>query len=89
MDGESLSPVSGAARQAWEHAPEKTRSAEECREAAENGDPDAQYWLGVRYRDGIGVSQNYREAWTWLRTLSVIIVIYGLLVKLCLLVIIK
>lgn len=66
-DGESLSTVSGAARPAWEHTPEKTRSALECREAAENGDPDAQYWLGVRYRDGIGVSQNYREAWTWLR----------------------
>lgn len=68
-DGESLSTVSGAARQAWEHAPEKTRSAEECREAAENGDPDAQLaWRQVPRRHrreselqgGLDVAQEVR-----------------------------
>lgn len=39
-----------------------TEAAECYRIAAENGHPDAQYCLGLCYRDGQGVPQNYAEA---------------------------
>lgn len=39
---------------------------EMCKEAAERGDPDAQYELGVRYLHGAGVEQNIKETIKWL-----------------------
>jgi TPR repeat protein len=33
--------------------------------AAEQGDADAQYNLGIRYADGKGVTQDYIEAHMW------------------------
>lgn len=35
------------------------------RKAADQGDADAQYNLGIRYADGKGVSQDYIEAHKW------------------------
>jgi len=35
------------------------------KKAAEQGDEDAQYWLGRMYYDGKGVAQNYEEAFKW------------------------
>jgi uncharacterized protein len=35
------------------------------RELAEQGDPNAQYTLGVMLREGIGVERNYQEAMNW------------------------
>ena len=35
------------------------------RKAAEQGDADAQYNLGIRYADGKGVTQDYIEAHMW------------------------
>ena len=37
------------------------------RKAAEQGDPDAQYNLGLMYDNGNGVQRNYAEALRWLR----------------------
>ncbi len=37
------------------------------RQAAEQGDADAQYNLGVMYNDGQGVAQDYAEAVRWYR----------------------
>ena len=37
------------------------------RQAAEQGDAEAQYSLGYRYATGVGVSQDYAEAARWLR----------------------
>ena len=33
---------------------------------AEQGDADAQLWMGVMYKDGQGVSQDFEEALKWL-----------------------
>ena len=41
--------------------------ARQCRETAKQGDAEAQYQLGSRYRLGRGVSQNYAEAEAWYR----------------------
>jgi len=35
--------------------------------AAKQGDPEAQYKLGLMYRDGLGVTQNKSESRRWLR----------------------
>jgi TonB family protein len=35
-------------------------------EAAEKGDADAQYRLGVLYKNGVGVEQDYVQAYKWL-----------------------
>ena len=35
------------------------------KKAAEQGDADAQYSLGVAYENGYGVEKNYREAVKW------------------------
>jgi hypothetical protein len=35
------------------------------RKAADQGDADAQYNLGIRYADGKGISQDYIEAHMW------------------------
>ena len=37
------------------------------RQAAEQGDGDAQYNIGVKYHDGDGVPQDYAEAVKWYR----------------------
>ena len=49
----------------WQHSWNETGAVERCRMAAEGGDSDAQYWLGVMYRYGRGVSQDYKEALRW------------------------
>ena len=36
-------------------------------EAAQNGDPKAQYYLGVAYSDGKGVVRDYNEACKWFK----------------------
>jgi len=38
-----------------------------CKHHAEQGNPDAQYELGLRYWDGIGIEQNREEADQWFR----------------------
>ena len=43
------------------------RSSEDIRTAAENGDQEAQYNMGLKYADGKGVPQNYAEAVKWIR----------------------
>ena len=36
------------------------------RSLAEQGDPKAQYFLGVMYANGQGVPQDYKKAMTWI-----------------------
>ena len=38
--------------------------------AAEQGDADAQFTLGVMYRDGHGVGVNYKKSMEWFETVS-------------------
>lgn len=45
----------------------KTLSLEELKTKAENGVPEAQYTLGIRYETGDGVPENYTEAVRWYR----------------------
>ena len=45
----------------------KDRKAEQLRQAADQGDAEAQYKLGVRYAEGDGVPQDHREAVKWYR----------------------
>ena len=33
-----------------------------CQPAAEQGDPEAQYYLGLMYNKGFGLKQDYTEA---------------------------
>ena len=40
-------------------------SIENIEKNATQGDPIAQWGLGIRYRDGRGVNQDYRQAFTW------------------------
>ena len=42
-------------------------SAEELRPLAENGDAEAQFNLGSKYRIGFGVLKSYQEAFKWYR----------------------
>jgi TPR repeat protein len=44
-----------------------TTALREWRPLAEQGNADAQYNLGVMYRDGLGVTQDYVEAVKWFR----------------------
>jgi TPR repeat protein len=44
-----------------------TKSVEEIRKAADQGDTDAQRNLGLRYRKGQGVPQDYQQAVEWYR----------------------
>ena len=44
-----------------------TETVKWLRKAAEQGDAKAQYYLGVCYLDGQGVSQSYAEAAKWCR----------------------
>ena len=37
-----------------------------CIKEAEQGDPEAQHWLGFKYANGLGVSKNLDEAIKWL-----------------------
>ena len=50
----------------WQHSWDDTETSESCRRAAEGGDSDAQFWLGLAYRYGHGVRQDCREAVRWL-----------------------
>ena len=36
-----------------------------CQPAAEQGDPEAQYYLGIMYNKGFGLNQDYTEAMKW------------------------
>ena len=36
-----------------------------CTPAAEQGDPEAQYYLGVMYDNGLGIKQDYFKAFEW------------------------
>ena len=47
-------------RQTWE-------TFEAMRQAAEEGDPQAQCYLGVCFQNGQGVTQDYQEAVKWFR----------------------
>ena len=47
--------------------PDLIESVRWFRAAAENGDPEAQYLLAVRYLNGQGVPQDNEEAVTWLK----------------------
>jgi len=49
----------------YEHSSPKTM--EWLKESAENGDPEAQYLLGISYKRGRGVKRNYKDAVKWLR----------------------
>lgn len=40
---------------------------DECRRAADQGDLDAQFQLGLMYGLGLGVSQSYTQALKWYR----------------------
>lgn len=35
--------------------------------AAEQGDKESQYFLGILFRDGLGVQQNFSEAYFWIK----------------------
>jgi TPR repeat protein len=39
----------------------------QLRAAAQSGDANAQYWLGVMYHNGQGVPQDYAQAISWFR----------------------
>ena len=41
------------------------------RKVADQGDTDAQYNLGIMYRDGEGVPEDYAQAATWFRKSAV------------------
>lgn len=41
-------------------------TAKELEVLAEQGDPDAQFRLGYRYKSGRGIKQNYKKAVEWL-----------------------
>ena len=43
------------------------KAAEIWSELAEEGDAEAQYSLGILYKDGIGVPQDHTKAIEWLR----------------------
>ena len=47
---------------------EPAYSYEEVREAAEEGDTDAQFLLGLMYLNGRGIEQDYNKAAYWFRT---------------------
>jgi hypothetical protein len=49
----------------WERKNRVKEKAERCREAAEQGDAEAQFHLGERYRWGAGVPQDHAEAYFW------------------------
>lgn len=46
---------------------EYSKAVEHLRKAAEQGNADAQCWLGICYVNGDGVTQNYTEAAKWIR----------------------
>ena len=45
--------------------PDYAEAAKWHRSAAEQGDADAQYTLGMMYDNGEGVPQSYRQAYIW------------------------
>ncbi|WP_348265275.1 hypothetical protein P8935_12180 [Telmatobacter sp. DSM 110680] len=49
----------------WERKNQVKEKAERCREAAEQGDAEAQFHLGERYKWGVGVPQDHAEAYFW------------------------
>ncbi|SDZ96999.1 TPR repeat [Oribacterium sp. KHPX15] len=62
---------SGNAISKYEHAMEYylegdyTKAKELFEKAAEDGNTDSMYWLGLMYHDGEGVSQDYAKAKEW------------------------
>lgn len=57
---------SGERHALWRHSWDDTEKIESRRSAAEGGDSDAQFWLGLAYRYGYVVRQDCREAVRWL-----------------------
>ncbi len=49
-------------------AQESDDAVASLRAAAERGDADAQYELGLMYLEGLGVKQDNAEAYAWIRT---------------------
>ncbi len=49
-------------------AQESDDAVASLRAAAEQGDADAQYELGLMYLEGLGVKQDNVEAYAWIRT---------------------
>ncbi len=49
-------------------AQESDDAVASLRAAAERGDADAQYELGLMYLEGLGVTQDNAEAYAWIRT---------------------
>ncbi|HIJ37928.1 MAG TPA: rhomboid family intramembrane serine protease [Rhodospirillaceae bacterium] len=52
---------------AWQHAPTRSKAAQDPMVAAEAGDASAQYQLGVIYASGRGTTQDYVKALFWFR----------------------
>ena len=50
---------------------QSTADIAQLRQAAEKGDAAASYRLGIAFRDGIGVTQDYAEAFHWLELAGV------------------
>ncbi len=44
-----------------------SQAFEQCLEAAQSGDKDAQFLLGLMYGLGLGVAQDYEQALRWYR----------------------
>ena len=61
-------PASGSCTPTGDGVPEDDSEAVRWfRLAADQGDAEAQYCLGIMYRNGDGVPQDYAEAVRWLR----------------------
>jgi TPR repeat protein len=50
---------------AWLH--KDAAALAQLRAAAQSGDANAQYWLGIMYDLGQGVPQDYAQALSWFR----------------------
>ena len=51
--------------------PEEVKAFEGAKAKAENGDAQAQFWLGVSYADGKGVAKDQVQAVSWWRKAAV------------------
>ena len=65
LPGTALPPVAAAGTATAQAAPAATEPAKNLFEAAQSGDPAAQFDLAVRYAEGRGGEQNYEMAAQW------------------------
>ncbi|MBQ6615768.1 MAG: SEL1-like repeat protein [Thermoguttaceae bacterium] len=63
QDAQESTPKTNQAAQSVSQ--DKSEAVKLFRKSAEQGDAEAQYELGLRYRDGKGVAQDYKEAAKW------------------------